>query len=326
MTKTTRIRIDTVGGPDVMQFETVDLTPPNAGEVQIEHKAIGLNFIDTYKRSGLYAVELPSGLGEEAAGIVTAIGAGVTLKIGDRIAYSSAGGAGSYASHRNILADQAVLVPDNIPLETAAAMMLKGLTAQYLIRQIYPVQAGETVLFHAIAGGVGSIACQWLKHLGVTIIGTVGSAAKATQAHANGCDHTILYRQEDFLARVQEITGGKGVPVVFDSTGNDNFMQSLDCLQPRGLMVTFGNASGPVAPFSPGILAAKGSLIVTRPTLAHFIATPAALKAACEDLFAVIGSGVVKIQINQRYNLTDIAQAHQDLENRKTTGTTIIIP
>ncbi|KAA3654523.1 MAG: quinone oxidoreductase [Proteobacteria bacterium] len=320
------IRFHETGGPEVLRWETVDVPPPAAGEVTLRHHAVGLNYIDTYHRSGLYPVPLPSGIGLEAAGEVTALGEGVTdVRVGDRVAYAG-GPIGAYAQHRNMPADRLVKLPEGISYEQGAAMMLQGLTAQYLLRRTYRVQAGDTVLIHAAAGGVGLIACQWAKALGATVIGTVGSDEKAALARAHGCDHTILYTREKFADRVREITGGKGVPVVYDSIGKDTFMDSLSCLQPRGMMVTYGNATGPVAPFDLGLLAKMGSLFVTRPTLFGYTAERADLVAMAAELFDVVGSGKVKIEIRQRYALADAAQAHRDLEARKTTGSTVLDP
>jgi NADPH2:quinone reductase len=320
------IRFHKTGGPEVLAWEDVELGDPGAGQIRIRHHAIGLNYLDTYHRSGLYPLPLPSGCGTEGAGVVEAVGAGVTdLKAGDRVAY--AGGApGAYAETRLFPADRVVKIPDGISFETAAAMMLKGMTAQYLIKRTFKVQPGMTVLWHAAAGGVGLIASQWLKALGVTVIGTVGSDAKATLAKAHGCEHTIVYTRENFVERVKEITGGKGVPVVYDSVGKLTFMGSLDCLQPLGMMVSFGNASGPVDSFAPGILQQKGSLYLTRPTLVNYTAKREDLVACANDLFDVVKSGKVKIEIAQRYALKDAAQAHRDLEGRKTTGSTVLTP
>ncbi|MCP1336501.1 quinone oxidoreductase family protein [Futiania mangrovi] len=320
------IQIQRPGSPEVIEVVDLDVPAPGKGEIRVRHTAVGLNFIDTYHRSGLYPLQMPSGLGLEAAGVVEAVGSGVTgLSEGDRIAYGT-GPIGSYAEARVMPADKVVKLPGSISDETGAAMMLKGMTAQYLIRRIYPVQAGETVLFHAIAGGVGLIACQWLKALGATVIGTAGSEDKADLAKAHGCDHVILYRKEDIAERVKEITGGKKVPVVFDGVGKDTWVPSLDSLQPRGLLVSYGNASGPVRDVDLGILSAKGSLFVTRPTLMHYTATPDEMRATAQDVIDVVASGKVKIDINQRYALSDARQAHEDLEARKTTGQTILIP
>jgi NADPH:quinone reductase len=320
------VRFHKAGGPEVLVYEDVHVGDPGDGQVRVRHNAIGLNFIDTYHRSGLYPLPLPSGVGLEAAGVVESVGKGVThLKAGDRVAYAG-GPPGAYAEARLAPADKLVKVPDGISDPQAAAMMLKGLTVQYLIRRVYRVQKGETVLFHAAAGGVGLIACQWLKALGVTVIGTVGSDDKAKIARAHGCDHTIVYTRENFVDRVKEITGGRKVPVVFDSVGKDTFAGSLDCLQPRGLLAVFGNGSGPVSAFDLNLLAGKGSLYVTRPTLMTYTALREDLEAGAKELFDVVKSGKVKIEINQTYKLQDAAQAHRDLESRKTTGSTILMP
>jgi NADPH2:quinone reductase len=320
------IRIEQTGGPEVMQLVEADLPPPGRGEVRVRHTAIGLNFIDTYHRSGLYPVKLPSGLGLEAAGVVEEAGEGVThLRPGDRVAYGN-GPLGAYAEARNAPANRVSKIPDGIADETAAAMMLKGMTVRYLLRQTYKVAPGDTILVHAAAGGVGLIACQWAKALGATVIGTAGSKEKAELARAHGCDHVILYRQEDVPARVRELTGGKGVPVVYDGVGKDTLTISLDSLRPRGLLVSFGNASGPVDKFDLGVLSAKGSLYVTRPTLATYVADDADLQANAKDLFDVVASGKVKVEVNQRYGLSDVVQAHRDLAARKTTGSTVLVP
>lgn len=320
------IRFHQVGGPEVLQWESVELASPAAGEAQVRHHAVGLNYIDTYHRSGHYPVPLPSGLGLEGAGVVVAVGEGVTdVAPGDRVAYAG-GPLGAYAEARNIPAHRLVKLPEAISFEQGAAMTLQGLTAQYLLRRTYHVQAGDTILIHAAAGGVGLIACQWAKALGATVIGTVGSDEKAALARAHGCDHPIVYTRENFVQRVKEITAGEGVPVVYDSIGKDTFMNSLDCLRPLGMMVLFGAASGPVPPFDLGLLAAKGSLYVTRPGIATYIAKRADLVAMAAELFDIVGSGKVKIEINQRYALKDAAQAHRDLEARRTTGSTILLP
>jgi NADPH:quinone reductase len=320
------IRIEQTGGPEVMQLVDVDLPPPGPGEVRIRQTAIGLNFIDTYHRNGLYPVKLPAGLGLEAAGVVEETGEGVThLKQGDRVAYGN-GPIGAYAQARNAPANRVSKIPEGISDETAAAMMLKGMTVRYLLRETYKVASGDTILLHAAAGGVGLIACQWAKALGATVIGTAGSEEKAELARAHGCDHVILYNSEDVPARVRELTGGKGVPVVYDGVGKDTLMVSLDSLQPRGLLVSFGNASGPVDGFNVGLLAAKGSLYVTRPTLATYVAKDEDLQANANDLFDVVKSGKVKIEVNQSYPLAETVQAHKDLEARKTTGSTILVP
>jgi NADPH2:quinone reductase len=320
------IRFAQTGGPEVLEWQKVEVGEPGAGQVRLRHTAIGVNFIDTYHRSGLYPVPLPSGLGSEGAGIVEAVGPGVTLvQPGDRVAYAG-GPIGSYAEVRLMPADRLVKLPAGISDQLGAAMMLKGMTTQYLIRRTYRVQPGETVLFHAAAGGVGSIACQWLKALGATVIGTVGSDAKAALARANGCQHVINYSQENFVDRVREITGGQGVPVVYDSVGKSTFPQSLDCLQPRGLFVSFGNASGPVPPFELSLLTQKGSLYVTRPTLASYTATRAELEATAQELFDMVLSGKVKFEIQHTYQLQDAQQVHRDLEARRTTGSVVMLP
>ena len=319
------IIIQQPGGPEEMRWEEVQVGAPGPGEIRLKQSAIGLNYIDCYHRSGLYPLEMPHGIGMEAAGTVEEVGAGVTdLAAGNRVAYACPP-PGSYAEVRNMAADKVVKLPDSIDNETAAAMMLQGMTVQYLIRSTYRVSAGQTVLFHAAAGGVGLIACQWLKQLGVTVIGTVGSEEKAALAKAHGCDHTILYREENFVDRVREITGGAGVPVVYDSVGADTYPGSLDCLSPRGMFISFGNASGPITNFDPGLLAAKGSLFFTLPTLMTYTASREDLVASATDLFEAVEKGV-KIEIHQRYALKDAAQAHTDLEARKTTGSTIFLP
>jgi NADPH2:quinone reductase len=317
------ILMQKAGGPEVLEWKETDVADPGPGQALIRHAAIGLNYIDTYQRSGLYPVQLPAVIGNEGAGVVEKVGPGVTeVKPGDRVAY--AGVVGAYAEARLINADRLVKIPDGISDEQAAAMMLKGMTAQYLIRRTHKVQKGETVLFHAAAGGVGLIACQWLKHLGATVIGTVGSDAKAELAKKNGCDHPIVYTREDFVARVHEITKGAKLPVVYDSVGKDTFMKSLDCLQPFGLMVTFGQSSGSYGPVDLAILAAKGSLYVTRPTLQTYAAKREDLVATANELFDVVKKGAVKIAIDQNYKLKDAAQAHRDLHDRKTTGSTVL--
>jgi NADPH2:quinone reductase len=320
------IRFDKTGGSDELRYVDVDLPPPAAGQVRVKHTAIGVNFIDTYYRTGLYPLPLPSGLGSEAAGVVEAVGEGVThFKPGDRVGYCS-GVIGGYAQAINAPADKLVHLPDGLSDEVAAAALLKGMTAQYLLRRIHRVQAGETIVFHAAAGGVGQIGVQWAKHLGAIVIGTTTSPSKVALAKENGCDHVLNSQDAGWEKQVREITGGKGVPVVYDSIGKATFLAGLDCLAVRGIMVTYGNASGPVDPFPPSILAAKGSLLVTRPTLASFTRTPEELQETADDLFAVILSGAVKIAINQRYALKDAAQAQDDLVARKTTGATILIP
>jgi NADPH2:quinone reductase len=320
------IRFHRTGGPEVLQMDEVSVGDPGPNEARVRNTAIGLNFIDTYHRSGLYPLPLPSGIGLEACAVVEAVGSAVTwLKAGDRVGYAG-GPPGAYSEVRIIPADRLVKVPDGISDRQVAAMMLKGMTVQYLIRRTYRVEKGETVLFHAAAGGVGLIACQWLKALGATVIGTVGSDEKAKLAKAHGCDHTIVYTRENFVERVKEITGGKKVPVVYDSVGKDTFMGSLDCLQPRGLLAMFGNGSGPVAAFDLNLLAAKGSLYVTRPSLVVYTGKRQDLEATARELFDVVKSGKVKIEINQTYALKDAAQAHRDLEGRKTTGSTVLLP
>ena len=321
------IRIEQQGGPEQLQLVQVTVGEPGPGEVRIRHKAVGLNFIDVYQRSGLYALNLPAQLGMEASGIIEAVGEGVThLAVGDRAAYASQP-PGSYCEVRVMPAKCVCKLPDGIDFDTGAAMMLKGLTAQYLLKRTLPqggLQAGDHVLFHAAAGGVGLIACQWAKALGLQLIGTAGSDAKCQLALENGAAHVVNYATEDFQARVKEITGGKGVKVVYDSVGKDTWDKSLDCLSPFGLMASFGNASGPVAPFSPAILGPKGSIYVTRQTLFTHIATRESTQAMADDLFGVVLSGKVKIHIDQRYPLEDVQQAHRDLEARKTTGCTIL--
>jgi NADPH2:quinone reductase len=324
--KTKAIQIMEAGGPDVMRLVEIDVPPPGKGEVQLRQTAIGLNYIDTYHRSGLYPLPLPAGLGMEATGVVEAVGEGVKgFKPGDRAAYG-VGPRGSYALARNIPAGRIVKLPKAIRDETAAGMMLKGLTVRTLLRSVYKVKRGETILFHAAAGGVGVIFTQWAKALGVKVIGTVGSDEKVAVAKAHGCAHVINYRTEDVVKRVKEITGGAGLPVVYDGVGQSTFMTSLDCLKPRGLLVVFGNASGPVKSFDLGLLASKGSLYVTRPTVMTYMAADADLAEASRDLIDIVKSGKVTIPINQRYALADAAQAHRDLERRATTGTTILIP
>ncbi|HVJ53648.1 MAG TPA: quinone oxidoreductase [Aliidongia sp.] len=311
------------GGPEVLEWQEIEVGEPGPGQIRLKHTAVGLNFIDVYHRTGLYPMPLPFVPGMEGAGVVEAIGPDVTsLAVGDRVAY--AGSIGGYSEARLIAADRVVKLPDAISDQTAAAMMLQGMTVQYLIRSVFPVKSGDTILIHAAAGGVGLILCQWASSLGATVIGTVSNDEKAALAKANGCHHTINYTTEDFQARVLQITGGKKLPVVYDSIGRDTFMKSLDCLRPRGLMVTFGQSSGPVGPIDLGILGQKGSLVVTRPTLQSFIATREDLAATANDLFDVVASGNVKISVNQTYPLRDAAQAHRDLEARKTTGSTVL--
>ncbi|MBX3655458.1 MAG: quinone oxidoreductase [Ramlibacter sp.] len=324
---TLAVRIDQHGGPEQLKVVDVTVGDPGPGEIRIRHHAIGLNFIDVYQRTGLYQLPMPATLGMEGAGIVEAVGEGVThLQAGDRAAYAS-NPPGSYSEVRVMPARQVCKLPDAISFDTGAAMMLKGLTAQYLLKKTLPVQglqAGDFVLFHAAAGGVGLIACQWARALGLQLIGTAGSDAKCALAKENGAAHVINYSTEDFAARVKDITGGKGVKVVYDSVGKDTWDKSLDCLQPFGLMASFGNASGPVAPFAPGILGPKGSIYVTRQTLFTHIATRESTQAMADDLFAVVQSGQVQLRIDQRYPLAEVQQAHRDLEARKTTGSTLI--
>ncbi len=320
------IRIHEHGGPEVMKWESIEVGAPGENEARIRHTAVGLNYIDTYHRSGMYKIALPGVIGSEAAGVVEAVGAKVSdLRVGDRVAYGNAP-IGSYAEQRLIPADRLVKVPDGVSDQQAASMMLKGMTAHYLLHLTYAVKPGDTVLFHAAAGGVGLIFGQWAKHLGATTIGTVSSEAKGELARAHGFDHIINYAKEDFVARVAEITGGKKCAAVYDGVGKDTFMKSLDCLRPRGMMVIFGNASGKVEPFDVSILAGKGSLYVTRPTLGTYVAARADLVAAGEALFGAVTQGIVEIKVNQTYALKDAAQAHRDLESRKTTGSTVLIP
>lgn len=324
--KVKAVRIHRTGGPEVIRLEDVTMPEPRTDEIRVRHSAIGLNFIDTYQRSGLYPVSLPSGLGLEAAGVVEALGGNVRhLTIGDRVAYGT-GPVGAYSEAQNVSATRVAKIPDGIDDRTAAAMMLKGMTAQYLLHRTYGVKPGDPVLIHAAAGGVGLIACQWANHLGATVIGTVGSAEKAELVRAHGCRHPIPYRDEDVPARVREITGGAMCPVVYDGVGKDTWEMSLDCLRPRGMMVSYGNASGPVGKIDPLVLSAKGSLYLTRPTLFHYTMTAEELQQTADDLFAVVLSGAVKIEVNQTYALADVAQAHKDLEARRTTGASVLIP
>ena len=320
------IRIDRHGGPEVLQAVDVEVPAPGHGEVSLRHTAIGLNFIDTYQRSGLYPVALPSGLGQEAAGVVTAVGSGVEqLRIGDRVAY--AGGApGAYSEQRTLPAAQLVKLHDTVADEDAAALMLKGMTAYYLLHLSFAVQRGHTLLVQAAAGGVGSVLVPWAKHLGATVIGTAGGAAKCALAKAKGCDHVIDYRNEDFAARVRELTDGAGVDVVYDSVGKDSWEGSLNCLKRRGMMVSYGNASGAVPPFAPIVLSAKGSLFLTRPKLGDYIATREELEHVSGALFDALAWGIIKADVRQRYALKDAAQAHRDLESRKTSGASVLIP
>lgn len=320
------IRIHQYGGPEVLRFEDVAVARPGAGEVRVVNRAIGLNYIDVYHRTGLYKLPaLPAVIGMEGAGEVAEVGPGVdAFKVGDRVAYANPPGA--YAEERLIAADRLVTLPDAIAYETAAAMMLQGMTVRYLFRETFPVTAKTVMLFHAAAGGVGLVACQWARHIGATLIATVGSPEKAMLAKAHGASHVIDYRREDFVARVRDITGGAGCDVVYDSVGKDTFPGSLDCLKPRGLWVSFGNASGPVPPFDLGLLSAKGSLYVTRPTLMTYTAKRADLVASAAELFDMVGKGHVRINVNQTYPLAEAAQAHRDLEARRTTGASVMLP
>jgi NADPH2:quinone reductase len=320
------IRIHKTGGPEVLHWEEVAVGDPGPGEARVRHTAIGVNYIDTYQRSGHYKLALPAGMGNEGAGVVEAVGPGVTdIKPGDRVAYCG-GAPGAYSEVRVMSADRLVKLPEGVSDRTAATLMLKGLTVQYLLRQTYPLKGGETILFHAAAGGVGSIACQWTRALGVTMIGTVGSDEKAAIAKANGCAHTIVYTRENFVERVKQITGGKGVPVVYDSVGKDTFPASLDCLSPRGMFVSFGSSSGPIAAFDILLLAQKGSLYATRPTLATYTAARGALLAMAAEMFELVKAGKIVSEARQTYALKDAARAHRDLEARKTTGSTLLLP
>ena len=320
------IRIHGYGGPEVMRFEEIDLPAPAAGEIRVRNHAVGLNYIDTYHRTGLYPLPtLPAVLGMEGAGEVVAVGAGVAdLAVGDRVAYANPPGA--YAEERLIPAARVVKLPAGVDYKTAAAMMLQGMTVRYLLRETFDVKPGTVLLLHAAAGGVGLIACQWARHLGATVIGTVGSEEKAALAAAHGASHVINTRREDFVARVREITGGRMCDVVYDSIGKDTFPGSLDCLKPKGLWVSFGNASGPVPPFDLGLLSAKGSLFATRPTLMTYTARREDLVANAAELFDVVARGIVRINVNQTYALADAAAAHRDLEARRTTGSTVLLP
>ncbi|WP_426102864.1 quinone oxidoreductase family protein [Massilia sp. TSP1-1-2] len=320
------IRISRTGGPEVLEYVDVEVGAPGPGQARVRHEAIGVNFIDVYFRSGLYPQPLPAGLGMEGAGVVEAIGEGVTeVAVGERVAYTGRPN-GAYADVRNMPADILLRLPDAISFETGAAMMMQGLTVQYLFKRTTSLKAGDTILFHAAAGGVGLIAAQWARAIGVNMIGTVGSQAKADLAMAHGCAHVINYNTENFVERVKEITGGKKVSVVYDSIGKDTFIGSLDCLRPLGLMVSFGNASGPVPDFSLGELASRGSLFITRPTLFSYAASRAELEEMAADLFAMVASGKVKIDVRQRYPLAEAARAHADLEGRKTTGSSVLLP
>ena len=317
------IRVHDLGGPEVLKWEEVEVGDPGPGQVRLRQEAAGLNFIDVYHRTGLYPQSLPFTPGVEGAGTVEAVGTDVTnVKVGDRIAYG--GPIGGYAEVRLIDADKALKLPDAIPSDQAAAMMLQGMTAHMLLRQVISVKAGDTILIHAAAGGVGLIVCQWANAIGATVIGTVGSDEKAELAHAHGCDHPIVYTRQDFVAEVERITGGAKLPVVYDSVGKDTFLKSLDCLRPRGLMVSFGNSSGPPDPFPPGLLAQKGSLFLTRPTLHNYTASRADLEQAAGELFEMVASGKVRIELNQRFALKNAAEAHRALEARKTSGSTVL--
>lgn len=324
---TQAIRFHETGGPDSLSWDAVEVGDPGPGEVRLRHTAIGLNFIDTYHRTGLYPVpSLPCVPGLEGVGVIEAVGDGVEgLRTGDRVGYP-AGPVGAYCESRLITADRIVHIPDGVSDEDAAALLLKACTVEFLVERLFAVKPGDTVLFHAAAGGVGTLACQWLSALGATVIGTVGSSEKAEIAKANGCTHTINYSEEDFQARVMEITDGRGVPVVYDSVGKATFMKSLDCLKPRGMMVTFGNATGPVDPVPPGLLAQKGSLFLTRPTLMHYVTERQELEHATSRVFEMIADGNLKANIGQRFALKDAAKAHHALENRATQGQTILLP
>ena len=321
------IVMQATGGPEVLQWVDVDLGPPGSGEALVRHEAVGLNYIDVYHRTGLYPLPaMPAIPGMEGAGIVEAVGDGVSeVAVGDRVAYAGLP-PGAYARSRHIPAERLIRLPQDLSTQQAAAIMLQGMTARYLLVGCYPVKSGDTILIHAAAGGVGLIVCQWARHLGATVIGTVGSEEKAALARTNGCHHPIVYSKEDFVSRVREITGGDGVDVVYDSVGQATFMQSLDCLRPKGMLVSFGQASGPVAPLDIGLLAAKGSLFLTRPSLMTYTAGRQDLLDHAEDLFDVVLKGAVKVEIRQRYPLAEAARAHRDLEARQTTGSTILIP
>jgi NADPH2:quinone reductase len=323
---TRAIRFEKVGGPEVLSFQEVTLAPPGEGEVRVRHTAIGVNFIDTYHRTGLYKLPLPSGIGMEAAGVVERVGASVTrFREGDRIVYAS-GPLGAYSEANNVVANRAFKIPDGVSDEIAASLMLKGLTAHYLLRRTHKVTAGETILFHAAAGGVGMIAVQWARFLGATVIGTVGNENKVALAQRLGCQHVIISSRENIANRVREITGGKGVPVVYDSVGRDTFMASLDSLAPLGLFVSFGNASGPVPPFEASILAQKGSLFFTRPTLVNYVTRPEELDVAAGELFDLVGRGVIRKNEPKRFPLSQAAEAHRAIESRQTTGSLVLIP
>jgi NADPH2:quinone reductase len=319
------IRIEKNGGPEVLEWVDVDLPAPGPGQVRVKHTVVGVNFIDTYHRSGLYKLPLPTGLGSEAAGVVDALGDGVTtLKVGDRVAY--AGAMGAYAEANNVPADRLVKIPEGVSDEVAAASLLKGMTAQYLLKRTYPVKAGQTIVLHSAAGGVGLIAGQWAKHLGCTVIGTVGHDDKIALANENGSAHVLSTRDPEWPKKVRELTKGEGVPVVFDSIGKDTFAGSLDCLAVRGMMVSFGNSSGAAPAVEPGLLSAKGSLYLTRPTLASYTRNKQELQETADDLFAVIKSGAVKVAVHQRFKLSEAGKAHEALHSGKTTGATVLIP
>ena len=320
------IRLHRTGGPEVLQPDDLVLGAPADHEIQIEHKAIGLNFIEIYHRTGLYPLALPSGLGTEAAGVVVAVGKAVkNFEIGQRVAYGT-GPVGSYSTARNLAAQHVVELPDAIGFETAACLLLKGLTAHYLLRKVYRVQPGDTILFHAAAGGVGTLACQWAKALGARVIGTVSTPDKAELARANGCDEVVVTSRENLVDRVRSITQGKGVPVVYDSVGQASFVASLDCLQPRGMMVSFGNSSGPVDPVPLSMLSQRGSLVLTRPTLAAFSTDRAELEESAAELFEAVRTGLIAVKINRRFSLQDVAHAHTMLETRQTTGASVLLP
>lgn len=327
--RTHAIRIHSTGGPEVLRWEEIDLAPPGPGEVRVRHTAIGLNFIETYHRTGLYPVPLPAVLGSEGAGIVEAIGPDVPAALGiargDRVAYAT-GPIGSYAEARNIAAAHVVKVPEAVDDRVAAAVLLKGMTAWFLATKTHLIARGETVLVHAAAGGVGLLLCQWAKHRGATVIGTVGSEEKATLARAHGCDHIVFYRREDVAARVREITSGEKLPVVYDSVGKDTFLASLDCLRPRGLMVTYGNASGAVPPFEPRLLAQKGSLFLTRPTLFDYVRARSELEEAARDLFTLVAGGVLRVRVGETHPLREAEAAHRALEARTTSGSSVLLP
>ena len=320
------ICIHTQGGLDVLRYEEVTVGDPGPGEARVRHTAIGVNYLDTYHRSGLYPLTMPSGIGTEAAGVVEAVGPGVDwVRAGDRVAYCTSS-VGAYSTERVLAADKLVVLPEGVDDRAAAALMLKGLTVQYLFRQTFVLHGGETIVFHAAAGGVGLIACQWARALGVTLIGTVGSDAKAALARENGCAHAIVYTRENFLERVREITGGRGVPVVYDSIGKDTWERSLDCLAPRGMLVYFGASSGPIPPFDLGLLARKGSLYVTRPTLFTYAAARSALTTMAGELFAMVRAGKIRPDIRQTWPLAEAAEAHRALESRQTVGSTLLLP